>query len=156
MLEFVEEAFDQVSLAIEGMVDRALSLAVALGGNVGGPAPRGDQVDEVLPVVTAVGDHVLGRRQAVEEGRCGGLVRGLSGAQQETQRQPSFIDDGVDLGAQSSTRTANGVIRAPFLPPAACWWARMIEESINWSDCGERVFNASKILSHTPALAHRL
>jgi hypothetical protein len=26
----------------------------------------------------------------------------------------------VDFGGQSSTRTANGVIRAPFFPPAAC------------------------------------
>jgi hypothetical protein len=26
----------------------------------------------------------------------------------------------VDLGAQSSTRTADGVILAPFFPPLAC------------------------------------
>jgi hypothetical protein len=26
----------------------------------------------------------------------------------------------MDFGAQSATRTANGVIRAPFFPPAAC------------------------------------
>jgi hypothetical protein len=26
----------------------------------------------------------------------------------------------MDFGAQSSTRTANGVILAPFFPPAAC------------------------------------
>jgi hypothetical protein len=30
------------------------------------------------------------------------------------------IDHGVDLGAQSSTRTADGVILAPFFPPPAC------------------------------------
>jgi hypothetical protein len=27
----------------------------------------------------------------------------------------------MDLGAQPSARTTDGVIRAPFLPPAACW-----------------------------------
>jgi hypothetical protein len=27
----------------------------------------------------------------------------------------------MDLGAQSSTRATDGVIVAPFLPPAACW-----------------------------------
>jgi hypothetical protein len=27
----------------------------------------------------------------------------------------------MDFAGQSSTRTADGVIRAPFLPPAACW-----------------------------------
>jgi hypothetical protein len=36
-------------------------------------------------------------------------------------RHSLLIDHRVDLGAQSSTRTADGVIRAPFLPPAACW-----------------------------------
>jgi len=45
----------------------------------------------------------------------------LSGRQQEPDRQAILVDDGVDLGAQSSTRTADGVIFAPFLPPAACW-----------------------------------
>jgi hypothetical protein len=36
-------------------------------------------------------------------------------------RHSGLIDHRVDLGAQSSTRAADGVIRAPFLPPAACW-----------------------------------
>jgi hypothetical protein len=27
----------------------------------------------------------------------------------------------MDLRGQPSTRSADGVIRAPFLPPAACW-----------------------------------
>jgi hypothetical protein len=44
----------------------------------------------------------------------------LAGRQQQTHRQTHGIDDGVDLGAQSSTRTANGVILAPFFPPPAC------------------------------------
>jgi hypothetical protein len=47
-------------------------------------------------------------------------IVGLAGGEHEPDRQAGFVDDGVDLGAQSSTRTANGVIRAPFLPPAAC------------------------------------
>jgi hypothetical protein len=44
----------------------------------------------------------------------------LAGRQDEPDRQSVGIDDGMDLRAQSSTRTADGVIRAPFLPPAAC------------------------------------
>jgi hypothetical protein len=38
----------------------------------------------------------------------------------QPDRQAVLIDHGVDLGAQSATRTANGVILAPFFPPAAC------------------------------------
>ena len=90
----------------------------------------GDQPDDGLSVVAAVGDRVARRREPVEQRRDAGLVRGLAGAEQQAQRQAAGVDHGVDLGAQSATRTADGVIRAPFFPPAACWWARTIEVSI--------------------------
>jgi hypothetical protein len=44
----------------------------------------------------------------------------LSRGEHQPNRQSALIDNSVDLGAQSSTRTADGVIFAPFLPPAAC------------------------------------
>jgi predicted TIM-barrel enzyme len=47
-------------------------------------------------------------------------VVGLAGGENQTDRQAVLVDDGVDLGTQSATRTADGVIFAPFLPPAAC------------------------------------
>ena len=47
-------------------------------------------------------------------------IVGLAGGEHQADRQAVLIDNGVDLGAQSSTRTADGVIRAPFFPPAAC------------------------------------
>jgi hypothetical protein len=55
----------------------------------------------------------------------------LAGRQDQPHGQTVFIHQSVDLGAQSATRTADGVIFAPFFPPAACWWARMIELSMN-------------------------
>jgi hypothetical protein len=45
---------------------------------------------------------------------------GLAGGEHQPQRQSVGADDGMDLGAQSSTRAADGVILAPFFPPAAC------------------------------------
>jgi hypothetical protein len=59
--------------------------------------------------------------ETVQEERCCAQVMSLAGGQHEPHRQAVFIDQGVDLGAQSSTRTADGVIFAPFFPPAACW-----------------------------------
>jgi hypothetical protein len=44
----------------------------------------------------------------------------LPRGEHQPNRQSVLIDSNVDLGAQSSTRTADGVIFAPFLPPAAC------------------------------------
>ena len=156
MFELVEESLDEVALAIEVSIDGALDLAIALGWDVGASAGAGDQIDQVLPVVAAIGDHVAGLHRPVQQcwSRC--LVGGLAGGEQQPDGQAALIDQGVDLGAQSSTRTADGVIRAPFLPPAACWWARMMELSISCSDCGDCAASASNIRSHTPAFAQRL
>ena len=95
----------------------------ALGRNVGLAAPRGHPFDQRQAVVSAIGNHGAGR-QRVEQDRGYRLVRGLAGRDVETDRQPILINDGMDLGAQSATRTADGVILAPLFPPAACWWAR--------------------------------
>ena len=120
MFEFVEEALDQVALAVELEIDAADHPDIALAGDVGGGAERGEQLDDAARAVAAVGDRIAGRPQAVDQARQGGLVGGLTGRQQEADRQAGGIDDGVDLGRQSPTRTADGVIRAPFFPPAAC------------------------------------
>lgn len=86
----------------------------------------------------------------------GGLVGGLAGGEHDPERQAVLVHQGVDLGAQSSTRTADGVIRAPFLPPAACWCARMMELSIRCRDCGDVAASASNTFSQIPAFAHLL
>ena len=48
------------------------------------------------------------------------------------------------------------MIFAPFLPPAACWCARMMELSMKAMDSGDFAAKALKILTHIPALAQRL
>lgn len=121
MLELAEVALDDVALSVDCRVDGALDLAVALGRDVCASAARGDQIDDVAGVVAPVGDQGPGGLEAVDQGFDGGLVGGLTGREDDPQRQTILIDQGVDLGAQSSTRTADGVIRAPFFPPAACW-----------------------------------
>ncbi len=156
MLEFAEEALDEVALSIEARIDRSLELSVALGRDVGLSAASADEIDQVLPIIATIGDDDRRCPQAFEQTGCGSLVRSLARREREADRQSMLVDDDMDLAGQSSTRTADGVIRAPFLPPAACWWARMIELSINCIDCGDAAANASKTRSHTPALAQRL
>lgn len=120
VFELVEEALDQIALPIELGVDRALPFAVALGRDVRARAVFGNQPQDGFGIVAAVGDGIGGRAQAVEQGRDSRLVGGLARREQQADGQASGIDHGVQLGAQSSTRTADGVIRAPFFPPAAC------------------------------------
>ena len=155
MLEFAEEAFDEVALAVDVPVDRAMDQALAGRWYVSFGAIGSDQIEQCIGVIAAVGDD-MSAFETGEQERCRAQVVVLSGSQHEPHRQAIFIDQGVDLGAQSSTRTADGVILAPFFPPAACWWARMIELSINAIECGDLAAKVSKICTQTPALAQRL
>ena len=156
MLQFVEEPLDQIALAVDRRVDRALKPAVALGWNVRPPAEGGDEVEDGAGVIAAIRNQIATRGEPRDQVGDGDPIMGLSRCKDDAERQSAVIDRDIDLGAQSSTRTADGVIRAPFLPPAACWWARTIELSIKCIDCGERAAKASNTRSHTPALAQRL
>lgn len=138
------------------MRDGSLDLPVALRRDVCLPTGLGDQIDNGLRVITTVSNEGFCRGQIMDQRWDRALVRGLTRSQDQSDRQATLVDDGIDLRAQSATRTADGVIFAPFLPPAACWCARTIELSIKCNDCGERAARASKTRSHTPALAQRL
>jgi len=78
------------------------------------PTATGHQVDQMLPVVATVGNDGLRHRQSLDQGRSGGLVGGMASCQQQPDRQALLINYSVYLGTQSSTRTADGVIRTPF------------------------------------------
>ena len=130
MFDLVEEAFDEVALFVDLRIDGALGFAVFLGRDVGLGAMACDELDDGLGVVAAISDGIVGRPERVDQGRHSGFVGCLAWCQEQADRQALAVDHRVDLGAQSSTRTADGVIRTPFFPPAACWWARTIEESI--------------------------
>jgi len=156
VLQLVEETLDEIALAIDRVVDGAVNEPAADAWNVGPRAGLADEVENGVAVVAAVGDDIAPRHQIAQEFRHDALVVSLPCAQNDANRQAFVVDDRVDLRAQSPTRETDGVILAPFLPPAACWWARMIELSISWSDCGERCAKASNTVNQTPALAQRL
>ena len=120
VLELVEEALNEVALSIAVEIDGSHHPDVTLAGDVGRRSPGGEEIDDRAGAVAAVGDRLAGRSQTGDELRQGGFVGGLPRRQQQPNRQAHGIDDDVDFGAQSSTRTADGVILAPFFPPAAC------------------------------------
>lgn len=111
---------------------------------------------DVAPEVAAVGHDIAAQAERPDQLGCRGLVGGLAGGEHEADRQAMAVNDGMDLGGQSSTGATDGVIRTPFLPPAACWWARTMELSIRCRLSGESWLSLSKMRSQTPCLAHRL
>jgi len=119
MLEFAEEALDQIALAVDASVDGSMDETLACRWDVGPGAAGSDQLEQRVGIITAVGDDVAALQAGQQVWRRAQVV-GLAGGQHEPYRQTVLIDEHVDLGAQSATRTADGVILAPFLPPAAC------------------------------------
>lgn len=121
MLELAEEALDEIALAVDARIDRSLHLAVALSWDMSLSTASTNQVDQMLPVIAAISDDDRGSRKPFQQPGRRGLVGCLSCRESEADRQPVLVNDDMDLTGQSSTRTADGVIRTPFLPPAACW-----------------------------------
>jgi hypothetical protein len=118
-------------------------------------AAGADQVEQSVCVIATVCDDVAAFEPFEQIRRCAQIM-GLAGGQREPHGEAFFIDYRIDLRTQSSTRTADGVILTPLFPPAACWWARIIELSISAIDFGDFAAKISKIRTQTPALAHRL
>ena len=156
VFQTIEEALDEIAAALERRIDRADDADVALARDVSGGARGLDGRNDRLAEVAAIGDDIATQRQGGEQLGRGGLVGGLPRGEHRPHQQAATVDDGVDFGSQSPARATDGVIRTPLLPPAACWWARMMELSIKCSESGDICRSHSKTLSHTPCLAQRL
>lgn len=122
MFELVEETLDEVALFVEFGVIGTLDLAVSLGGNDDLSPGFGDPVDEVVGIVSLVGQGGLGL-EAVDERVGEGDIVALAGRADQPNRIAERVAGGVDLGAQSTSRPAQTLgIRPPFClrAPAAC------------------------------------
>jgi len=120
MLDDIEEPFDEVSLAIEREVTWALDLPAGLGRDDHGDAARFEIVNETVGIIALIAEK---RSRLYLVGQQFGLldVVNLATCEAEHQRIAERIDDGVDLGRQSTARTADRFIDAAFFKaPALC------------------------------------
>ena len=102
-------------------------------------------------------DAYIRPRVEVIEQRVGDppVVR-LSRRQAEAVREPSCIDDDVDLGREPSRAATETMICTPlFFAVAACWWARIEVLSIIRMSPPCAAVMASISPSQTPAFRHR-
>lgn len=113
-------------------VDDGLDLAVSLGGNDGNGASGFEIVADEVGVVPLVGQQHPGGRTGLLHDRIIALhVRGLAAAQTNRDREALSVAAEMDLGREAASRAAKTLVLILFLSaPAACWWARMMVESI--------------------------
>ena len=120
MLELVEEALDEVALAIEGEVGRSGLLAVGLRRDDRRDVTPLERFDERVGVISLVGDQSLGP-EAFEQRLGLRDVGGLPRRQRQRDRVAERIDDSMDLGRQAAARAADGLVLAVFFwAPALC------------------------------------
>ena len=99
--DLLEEALDEIALAVEGEVGFALDFAIGFRRDHGRAAALLDRLEEGIRVVALVGDDRFGLdfgQQTL------GLrdISDLAGRQRERYGIAERVDDGVDLGGQST------------------------------------------------------
>jgi hypothetical protein len=102
LLELLEEALDEIALAVEGKVGLPRLFAVGFRRNNGRDSPRLERRDKGIGIVALVGQESP-RLDLIEERLGLGDVGCLPRCQGESDRIAECIDDGVDLGRQPST-----------------------------------------------------
>ena len=120
MLDGIEEALDEIALGVKREVAVAFDLAVGFWRDDRGDGAYFQARDEAAGVITLVGEKGSGLDFG---GQRFGLrdVVNLAAGEAERQGISQGIDDGMDFRRQSATRTADGLVRAPFFSaPALC------------------------------------
>jgi hypothetical protein len=119
VLEFVEEALDEVALAIESEVARQRDRAAGMGGNDRRDLPVGEGLDEGIGVVGLVTDQSrwIG---ILEQGLCTSEVADLARRKHQLDGIAQGIDERVNFGAQSATRSADRLLAVFLRAPALC------------------------------------
>jgi len=121
MLEFVEEALDQIALSIEPFVEWRQVYPVGHEFDVGACSARRKVLAQGVGIVGAVGQEDVAAAKRAEHILCAASVMGLAFSEFQKDWQAAGIDEGVDFGGQPAARATHATgSRRFFLPLAAC------------------------------------
>ena len=119
VLEFVEEALDEIAFAVEHEVALAQDLAIGLWGNHGGDLALAESVDQRISVVSLVADQGL-RIGAIDQRLGASQIVGLSWRQHQLDGVAKSIDKRMDFGRQPTAGSADRLLAVFFRAPALC------------------------------------
>ena len=119
MLEFVEEALDEVAFAIEREVAMPRRFAIGFWGNHRGDASLRERVRQRIGVVSLVAKQGT-RIDTVDQLLCASQIVGLPRRKHQFDRIAQGIDQRMDFGRQSSAGSADRLFAVFFRAPALC------------------------------------
>ena len=120
MLQFAEEALDEVAFPVEVLAEARLASSIGLGRAVRCGTLAFDQGADAIGIIGLVGDEDRAGAQAIEQPVGCGRVMGVACGETEPDRQPFRIDERMDLGRQPAARATETMISTPLFAVAAC------------------------------------
>ena len=120
VLEFIEEALDEIALAVESEVTGRRRLAVGFGRNHRGDLSLGQRIAKRIGVVCLVADESL-RIGSFEQRLRASQIMGLTRREHHIDGIAERIDEDVNFGAQSASGSADRLLAVFFRAPALCW-----------------------------------
>ncbi len=121
MLDFVEEALDEIAALVSARTERRRVEPVIEWANVGDGALGCDLGAERVTVVAAIGQQDAFARQCHEHVLGAFAVVGLAFRQLQRDREPERVDKGVDFGRKPTAGAAHATTSTAFFSPfAAC------------------------------------
>ena len=120
LFQLVEEALDEVALAVDGFGPSVFPLAVCAVRNVGYGALSTDARANAIGVIALVGDDDGARREPIEQGFGGGHVMVIARRDQQADRPALRVDARMDFRREPSPASTDTTNSTLFLTPEAC------------------------------------
>jgi hypothetical protein len=120
MLEFVEEALDQVAFSVKCEIGRAWRYPIRLGWDDRRDPAVFEDLDQAIGIVSLVGEESL-RIDLIEQRFGLREVGGLAGRQRDGGRIAECIRNRMDFRRQAASGSTDGLILTGFFwAPALC------------------------------------
>jgi len=167
-----DQPFDDIAGAVDRVIEGAGAMFIAaMGDRMSDAAAAAGPTNPpaAVPLVAHEAPGALARatapraldRYAVEQLLKDRRFVRLARRQDDGERLARAFRAEMDLGRVAAPTPAERLLRGPPFPPAACWWARMVVPSTNWTaqssrpSASARACAAAKIRSQIPARRHR-
>ena len=118
-LEFVEEALDEIALAVKSEVARPRRFAIGLWGNHRSDVSLGQRIEQRIGVIGLVADQGFWIGFGEQWLRACQIVS-LTWRQHQIDGIAERIDKGVNFGGQSAARSTDRLLAVFFRAPALC------------------------------------
>ena len=120
LLDVIEEALDQIALAVESIIAIAFDFPIGFWRDDGDAGAQFKAVNEAAGVIAFVSQKGFGLYLGGQRFGLGDVVD-LATGEAERQGISQGIDNGVDFRREAAARAAHGLVEAPFLrAPALC------------------------------------